>query len=70
VTITEQLSAEFDRKGWSVQELLDRSGLPIDRSSLARKLTGDLPLKVSEAEVLARTLGVVIVWPQRPRRSA
>lgn len=69
-TITQQLSAAFAQKGWSVQELLDRSKLPIDRSSLARKLSGELPMKVREAEVLARTLACVIVWPPRRGRAA
>lgn len=47
----------------SVQELLDKSGLPIDRSSLARKLMpadadGALRLKSEEVDALAIALGV------------
>lgn len=68
--IVQQLRAAFEGKGWSVQELLDRSRLDIDRSSLARKLDGELPMKVKEAEVLARTLDAVIVWPPRRKRAA
>ena len=68
-SITEQLQEALKAAGWSVQELLDRSKLPIDRSSLARKLTGDLPLKTSEAEVLAATLKVRIVFPRKGRAS-
>src|SRR5262245_45732759 len=59
--IAEQLRVAHEASGWSVQELLEKSGLEIDRSSLARKLTGDLPMKTREAEVLARTLGVQVV---------
>lgn len=49
----------------SVQALLDKSGLGIDRSSLARKLMPDgekgaLRLKAEEIDALALALGVVV----------
>lgn len=70
MSLTAQLRTAFENTGWSVQELLDRSGLAIDRSSLARKLSGDLPLKVTEAEALAKAIRrggheVVLAWPPK-----
>lgn len=53
----------------SVQKLLDKSGLDIDRSSLARKLSGDLPMKTEEAEVLARVLGILVTAGREARAS-
>jgi hypothetical protein len=64
-SITQQLSDALARTGWSVGELLKRSRLPVDRSSLARKLKGSLPMKTTEAEALAIVLGTYIGWPER-----
>lgn len=61
-TITEQLNEAFERTEWSVQVLLDKSGLEIDRTSLARKLKGELRLNVDEAQVLANVMGLTLVW--------
>lgn len=58
--IAQQIRDAFEATGWSVQDLLDRSRLDLDRSSLARKLSGDLKMKTTEAETLARVLGVVV----------
>ena len=64
--ISDQLRDAFVASGLSVQELLDKSGLRIDRSSLARKLMpigadGRLRLKDEEIDALTRALGVTIV---------
>lgn len=61
-SMTEQLNDAFERSGLTVVELLKRSGLDIDRSSLARKLKGELRLNVDEAQTLAAVLGVTLVW--------
>lgn len=70
-TILEQLNAAWSAKGWTVRELLERSGLlapsgdkPLDRWSLADKMRGKLALKGHEIEALARCLDVTIVYPQ------
>jgi transcriptional regulator with XRE-family HTH domain len=69
-TITEQLNDALGRKGWSMQELLEKSGLSIDRSSLSRKIRGELRLNTDEAEALASALETTIVWPQKRRAKA
>ena len=61
-TIAEQLHAAMESKEWSVPRLLKESGLQCDRSSLQRKLTGAQKLSTDEAERLAHTLGVTLVW--------
>jgi len=61
-SLTEQLCDAFKRSGWSVAELLTKSGLDIERSSLDRKLKGELRLNVDEAQALANALGVTLVW--------
>lgn len=61
-SITEQLKDAFERSGWSMSELLKRSGLDLDRSSLARKLNGELRMNVDEAQALAKALNVTLVW--------
>jgi ribosome-binding protein aMBF1 (putative translation factor) len=70
--IVDQLADGLEHLGWSVNELLERSGLPIGRSALQRKLRGQLRLNVDEAEVLATTMKITLVWPQtrKARRSA
>ena len=68
VTLTQQLNAAFEESGWSVAELLAKTGLPIDRSSLSRKLKGELRMNTDEAETIASALGVTISWPERAGR--
>lgn len=70
--IHEQLNAAIASTGWSLADVLTKSGLKINRASLWRKLTGKLPLKTKEAEVITETLrrnGVsfTLVWPAAKR---
>jgi transcriptional regulator with XRE-family HTH domain len=67
--IAEQLREAFEASGWSVRELLDKSGLSIDRSSLSRKLSGQLRTKTEEAEAIARALGVLVTAGRSARAS-
>lgn len=67
MSLVEQIRRAQVERGWSVQQLLDKSGLSIDRSSLQRKLAGDVPLTTEECEALAKALDITLVWP-KPRR--
>lgn len=69
-TLTEQLNEAFERSGWSVAELLEKSNFDIDRSSLSRKLKGELRMNTDEAEVLATVLQTTIAWPPPKKRPA
>jgi hypothetical protein len=68
-TIIEQLRGAYERSNWTMDELLERSGLEIDRSTLRRKLLVDknsktdrnVPMRTDEAEALAHALGVTLV---------
>jgi hypothetical protein len=68
-SLVEQLRDAYERSGWTMDELLERSGLEIDRSSLRRKLLVDadsrqdrsIPMRTEECEALARALGVTLV---------
>lgn len=68
-TIVEQLRDAYLRSGWTMEELVQRSGLHLDRSTLRRKLLVDedskddrnVPMRTSEAEALAQALGVTLV---------
>ena len=58
-----------------MQQLLEKSGLHIDRSSLYRKLYPPkgrrvlVPATTAECEALAKALGITLVYPQpRGRR--
>ena len=56
--------------GWSVQELLEKSGLPIDRSTLQRKLSGRTPATDKEIQELAAAIRLArpsfrLVWPKQ-----
>lgn len=50
------------RSGISVAKLLAKSGLQMERSALQRKLSGGRPLHVSEAQALAKALGITLAW--------
>lgn len=68
-TIVEQLRDAYVKSGWTMEELVQRSGLRLDRSTLRRKLlveedsTDDrnVPMRTGEAEALAHALGVTLV---------
>lgn len=63
-TLVEQLRDAYEKTGWTMDELLARSGLDLDRSSLRRKLLDvkdPIAMKTDECEVLARTLDVTLV---------
>lgn len=55
-------------QGMSVQQLLEKSGLELDRSTLQRKLTGEVPTTDFECEALARALKIQLVYPQKRSR--
>ena len=62
LTLTQQIErARADRK-LTVAELLRRSGLDIDRSTLHRKLKGETPVTADECQALAACLGLTLVW--------
>jgi hypothetical protein len=65
--LLEQIRKARAERKWSVQRLLDESGLTIERSSLHRKLKGDVTAAPEEVEALARALGVL---PKRRGRVA
>lgn len=67
--LVEQIRSEQLRLGWSTQQLLDRSRLSIDRSTLHRKLAGEVPTTDAECEALAGAMGFTLVWPKRRRRT-
>jgi len=68
-TLIAQLRSAYERSGWTMDELLEQSGLDLDRSTLRRKLLVDegsktdrhVPMRTSEAEALAKALGVTLV---------
>lgn len=62
LSLIEQVRAAQRRQGWSVQRLLDASRLPIERSSLQRKLSGEVPTTTSECQALASALGLNLAW--------
>ena len=61
--------------GWTMQELLDRSGLAIDRTTLLRKVTGKARIFVDEIEALEAAIrqerpAFRIVWPGPEQKAA
>jgi hypothetical protein len=66
-TLAGQLLDALGAKGWSVPELLLRSRLPCDRTSLYRKLHGQQKLSTEECERLAGVLGVTIAFSPSAR---
>lgn len=68
VQLHEQIAAAMRVAGWSVGDLLTRSGLKMHRSQLNRRLLGSVPMRTREAEILADTLRaygveVTLTWP-------
>lgn len=68
MSLVEQVRLAQVARGWSVQQLLDKSGLPLERSTLQRKLNGATPSTTEECEAMAKALGITLVWPKKPRR--
>jgi len=63
-TLVEQLRDAYEKTDLTMDELLDKSGLKIDRSSLRRKLLDvkdPIPMKTEECEALAHALDVTLV---------
>lgn len=67
-TVPEQLERARVRRKLSVAELLRRSKLTIDRTSLTRKLKGQQRMYVDEAQVLSNVMVARLTWA--PRRAA
>ncbi len=62
LSLIEQVCRAQRKRGWSVQQLLDASGLEIDRSVLHRKLKGETTTTAEELEALAAGLEMTLVW--------
>jgi ribosome-binding protein aMBF1 (putative translation factor) len=71
-TFVDQIRVAFEASGLSIPELLERAGLEMNRSSLGRKLSGELEMWTWEAEALAKALGITLVWnaPRQAQRRA
>jgi transcriptional regulator with XRE-family HTH domain len=73
-SLIEQVRLAQLARDWSVQQLLDKSGLSMERSVLHRKLKGTTPATTAECEALARALDITLVYPQpakaKPKKSA
>lgn len=71
VQLHEQVARAFALTGWTVEELLEKSGFDFDRTQLGRKLSGKAPMRTEEAEVLIDTIrkkggvDVVLRWPAK-----
>lgn len=64
-TLVEQLRDAYERTELTMDELLERTGLDLDRSSLRRKLLDvpdPIPMRTEEAEAIAAALDVTIAW--------
>jgi transcriptional regulator with XRE-family HTH domain len=68
--LVEQIRSEQLRRSWSTQQLLEKSGLQIERSTLHRKLTGEIPLTAVECQALATALDLQLIWPVNEERVA
>lgn len=53
LTIREQIRARQKELGLSDAQLLERSGLKVDRSVLRRQLVGETPMTTETAQILA-----------------
>lgn len=64
-TLVEQLREAYEKTGWTMDELLTRSRLELDRSSLRRKILDvkdPIAMKTDEAEALACALDVTLAF--------
>lgn len=66
-SLVEQVRQAHSKSDLTVQQLLEKSGLPLERSTLQRKLSGDVPTTTDEIEALAKALDYTLVWPRRGR---
>jgi len=58
--VAARIKEEAARKGVSQAELGHRAGL--NQQAVSRRLTGDVPINVLEAEIWADALGVSVAW--------
>lgn len=65
----ELLRTAQTEKSWSVQKLLTESGLDLERSTLQRKLSGNVGITFPEYAALSKALDVVLEWPKGKRRT-
>lgn len=73
--LVEQIRSAAKELGWSTQHLLDKSGLSVDRSTLHRKLAGEVPTSDAECEALADAIRDAVPhfrleWPAEVDRGA
>lgn len=52
----------------TLEELLEKSGLDMNRTNLGRRMRGVVPLRTDEAQALATAMKAKLVWD--PRRDA
>ncbi len=62
-SILEQLNQGWRAKGWTVVQLAEKSGLQLERTTMGKKMSGNIPLKDLEIQALATCLDLTIVWP-------
>lgn len=72
--LVEQLRDAYEKSGLTMEQLVDKSGLDLDRSSLRRKLLDvkdPVPMRTNEAEALARALEVtLVVMPEETAKAS
>lgn len=64
-TVTEEIRAEMARQRLSQRELADR--LEWTQGYLSRRLTGDVPLTLDDADRITRCLGISLIEVQARR---
>lgn len=75
ISLLDQIRVAKKVRGWSVQKLIDESGLQITRSCLQRKLfgrtKGGKPVSTTseEIEALARALGITVAFASEAKAS-
>ena len=73
-SLVEQLRDAYEKSKLTMDQLVEASGLDIDRSALRRKILDvkdPIPMRTFEAEALARALGVtLVVLPEDEARAS
>jgi transcriptional regulator with XRE-family HTH domain len=64
-SLVEQLRRARESRGDTVQQLLERSGLDLERSVLHRKLRGESLITATECEALAQALDITLRYPNQ-----